>query len=306
MRASLSGTLATMGPGTPYAIAARFAYPDRPVIAFVGDGAFQMNGMNEMITVAKYWAGCPGRRLVFCVFNNQDLNQVTWEQRAMAGDPKYPGSQQIPDVPYAPYAELLGLKGVTATTPTRSARRGTRHSPRTSRWSWSSRSTRRSRRSRRTSRVAAGEEDRPRHGPKATPTRSASGEVATAAKVARAPAGTALMGRVIATSTRRSSASASRRTPIPTDAPESDGTLEWDSTTIVVVEVARRAAGPGWATPTPTAAAALIDEHLADSSGGGTRRLAASWRRWSRRPQRRPARGRRRRRSPPWTSRCGT
>jgi pyruvate dehydrogenase (quinone) len=113
MRASLSGTLATMGPGVPYAIAARFAYPDRAVIAFVGDGAFQMNGMNEMITVKRYadrLGGYPP--LVFCVFNNQDLNQVTWEQRAMAGDPKFMGSQSIPDVPYAKYAELLGLRGI--------------------------------------------------------------------------------------------------------------------------------------------------------------------------------------------------
>ncbi|MFE0930112.1 thiamine pyrophosphate-requiring protein [Streptomyces mutabilis] len=118
MRASLSGTLATMGPGTPYAIAARFAYPDRPVIAFVGDGAFQMNGMNEMITVKRYLDRLSGPApLVFCVFNNQDLNQVTWEQRAMAGDPKYPGSQDIPDVPYAAYAELLGLKGIVCTDP---------------------------------------------------------------------------------------------------------------------------------------------------------------------------------------------
>ncbi|NKQ57794.1 thiamine pyrophosphate-requiring protein [Amycolatopsis sp. K13G38] len=112
MRASLSGTLATMGPGTPYAIAAKFAYPDRPVIAFIGDGAFQMNGMNEMITVKRYADRLGGPPLVFCVFNNQDLNQVTWEQRAMAGEPKFPGSQDIPDVPYARYAELLGLRGV--------------------------------------------------------------------------------------------------------------------------------------------------------------------------------------------------
>jgi pyruvate dehydrogenase (quinone) len=118
MRASLSGTLATMGPGTPYAIAARFAYPDRPVIAFVGDGAFQMNGMNEMITVKRYLDRLSGPApFVFCVFNNQDLNQVTWEQRAMAGDPKYPGSQEIPDVPYAAYAQLLGLKGIVCDDP---------------------------------------------------------------------------------------------------------------------------------------------------------------------------------------------
>ncbi|GAA5113830.1 thiamine pyrophosphate-requiring protein [Haloechinothrix salitolerans] len=113
MRASLSGNLATMGPGVPYAIAAKFAYPDHPVIAFVGDGAMQMNGMNEMITVQRYLSQLDhGSPLIFCVFNNQDLNQVTWEQRAMAGDPKFPGSQSIPDIPYAKYAELVGLRGI--------------------------------------------------------------------------------------------------------------------------------------------------------------------------------------------------
>jgi pyruvate dehydrogenase (quinone) len=111
--ASLSGTLATMGPGVPYAIAAKFAHPQRPVIAFVGDGAFQMNGMNELITVKRYherWRENP--TLVVCVFNNQDLNQVTWEQRVLVGDPKFPGTQWIPDVPYARYAELLGFEGI--------------------------------------------------------------------------------------------------------------------------------------------------------------------------------------------------
>ena len=117
MRASLSGTLATMGPGVPYAIAAKFAYPDRPVIAVVGDGAFQMNGMNEMITVKRYLDRLTGSPLVFAIFNNQDLNQVTWEQRALAGDPKYPGSQYIPDVPYAEYAELIGLSGIYCDKP---------------------------------------------------------------------------------------------------------------------------------------------------------------------------------------------
>jgi pyruvate dehydrogenase (quinone) len=113
MMASLSGTLATMGPGVPYAIAAKFAHPSRPVISFVGDGAFQMNGMNELITVKRYherWQENP--TLVFCVFNNQDLNQVTWEQRVLSGDPKYPASQWIPDVPYARYAALLGFEGI--------------------------------------------------------------------------------------------------------------------------------------------------------------------------------------------------
>ena len=110
--ASLSGTLATMGPGTPYAIAAKLAHPERPVIALVGDGAFQMNGMNELITVKRYEDRFRDGGFVICVFNNQDLNQVTWEQRVLSGDPKYPGTQWIPSVPYAQYAELLGFEGI--------------------------------------------------------------------------------------------------------------------------------------------------------------------------------------------------
>jgi len=114
MLASLSGTLATMGPGVPYAVAAKFAFPERAVVAIVGDGAFQMNGMNEMLTVKRYWESHlkKGAPLVFCVFNNQDLNQVTWEQRVLSGDPRNPATQQIPDFPYARYAELVGFKGI--------------------------------------------------------------------------------------------------------------------------------------------------------------------------------------------------
>jgi pyruvate dehydrogenase (quinone) len=117
MMASLSGTLATMGPGVPYAIAAKFAHPERPVIALVGDGAFQMNGMNEMITIAKYWERWSDPRLVVLVLHNDDLNQVTWEQRAMEGDPKYEASQVLPDFPYARYAELLGFEGIRVDDP---------------------------------------------------------------------------------------------------------------------------------------------------------------------------------------------
>jgi pyruvate dehydrogenase (quinone) len=112
MQASLSGTLATMGPGMPYAIGAKFAHPQRPVFALVGDGAFQMNGMNELITVAKYWERWGDPRFVVMVLHNDDLNQVTWEQRAMEGDPKYEASQVLPDFPYARYAELLGFLGI--------------------------------------------------------------------------------------------------------------------------------------------------------------------------------------------------
>jgi pyruvate dehydrogenase (quinone) len=117
MMGSLSGTLATMGPGVPYAIAAKFAYPDRPVFALVGDGAMQMNGINELITIAKYRERWSDQRLIILVLNNRDLNQVTWEQRAMAGDPEFEGSQNVPDFPYAAYADLLGLKGIRVDTP---------------------------------------------------------------------------------------------------------------------------------------------------------------------------------------------
>jgi pyruvate dehydrogenase (quinone) len=117
MMASLSGNLATMGPGVPYAIAAKFAHPDRVVVACVGDGAMQMNGINELITIAKYWMRWSDPRLVVLVLNNRDLNQVTWEQRVFEGDPKYVASQDVPDFPYAEYAHSLGLDGVKVDRP---------------------------------------------------------------------------------------------------------------------------------------------------------------------------------------------
>ncbi|MGH7777943.1 MAG: thiamine pyrophosphate-requiring protein [Candidatus Dormibacterales bacterium] len=117
MKASLSGNLATMGPGVPYAIAAKFAYPDRPSIAMVGDGAMQMLGMNELLTAAKYYHEWQDPRLVFLVLNNEDLNQVTWEQRVLAGDPKYQASQSIPFLDFAKFAELVGLRGIRVERP---------------------------------------------------------------------------------------------------------------------------------------------------------------------------------------------
>ncbi|WP_129305710.1 thiamine pyrophosphate-requiring protein [Streptomyces sp. L2] len=117
MRGSLSGTLATMGPGVPYAIGAKFAHPDRPVIALVGDGAMQMNGLAEMITAAKYRDRWSDSRLVVGVWNNQDLNQVTWEMRAMEGAPQFLPSQSIPDVQYAAFARSLGLTGIRVEKP---------------------------------------------------------------------------------------------------------------------------------------------------------------------------------------------
>ena len=112
MRGTLSGTLATMGCGVPYAIGAKFAYPERPAYALVGDGAMQMNGINEMITIAKYWQDWTDPRLVVMVLHNDDLNQVTWELRAMGGSPQFLPSQQLPDFDYAGYARDLDLTGI--------------------------------------------------------------------------------------------------------------------------------------------------------------------------------------------------
>ncbi|OBK74641.1 thiamine pyrophosphate-requiring protein [Mycobacterium sp. 1274761.0] len=112
MRASVSGTLATMGCGVPYAIGAKFAHPDRPVIALVGDGAMQMNGLAELLTIRRYREHWADQRLVICVFHNNDLNQVTWELRAMGGAPKFEESQSLPDLSYADVARTMGLRAV--------------------------------------------------------------------------------------------------------------------------------------------------------------------------------------------------
>jgi pyruvate dehydrogenase (quinone) len=117
MMGSVSGTLATMGCAVPYAIAAKMAHPDRPVVALVGDGAMQMNGMLELITMAKYMHEWADRRLVVVVLNNRDLSYVTWEQRVQAGDPKFQAAQQLPDIPYARFAEMVGLAGARVETP---------------------------------------------------------------------------------------------------------------------------------------------------------------------------------------------
>ena len=117
MMASLSGNLATMGPGVPYAVAAKFAWPDRPVIALVGDGAMLMNGINCLITIADYWKEWSDPRLIVMVLANRDLNQVTWEQRVMAGDPKFEASQHVPKFAFASYAEMIGLCGIRVEKP---------------------------------------------------------------------------------------------------------------------------------------------------------------------------------------------
>ena len=117
MRGSLSGTLATMGPGVPYVIGAKWAHPDRPAIALVGDGAMQMNGLAELITIAHYWQQWADPHLVVAILHNNDLNQVTWEMRAMEGSPKFAESQTLPDVDYAAFARSLGLVGLNIDTP---------------------------------------------------------------------------------------------------------------------------------------------------------------------------------------------
>jgi pyruvate dehydrogenase (quinone) len=117
MKASISGNLATMACGAPYALAAKLAHPDRPVIACIGDGAMQMLGLNSLIDAAKYKDKWRDPRFIVLVLNNGDLNQVTWEMRVMSGDPKFKASQELPDFPYAKYAELLGFKGIRVDRP---------------------------------------------------------------------------------------------------------------------------------------------------------------------------------------------
>src|ERR1700739_2981831 len=119
MKGSLSGGLASLGAGTPYAVAAKFAFPERQVVAFMGDGAMQMNGLNVMITVAKYWKEWTTPNFIVMVLNNRDLNQVTWEERVQIGAGKTESTQAIPDMPYHKYATLLGLKGIFCDHPDR-------------------------------------------------------------------------------------------------------------------------------------------------------------------------------------------
>jgi pyruvate dehydrogenase (quinone) len=117
MMGSLSGSLASMGGAVPYAISAKFAYPERTVVCITGDGAMQMNGLNEMITVGKYWKQWSNPHIVFIVLNNRDLNQVSWEERIEGGDPRLPLTQELPDFPYAGFADSIGLTGIRINKP---------------------------------------------------------------------------------------------------------------------------------------------------------------------------------------------
>jgi pyruvate dehydrogenase (quinone) len=106
-----------MGSALPYGLAAKLAEPGRPVIALAGDGAMQMNGIAELITVAHRWRDWADPRFVVLVLNNRDLAEVSWEQRETEGDPRYPDSQTLPEFPYAGYAQLLGLTGIRVDDP---------------------------------------------------------------------------------------------------------------------------------------------------------------------------------------------
>jgi pyruvate dehydrogenase (quinone) len=117
MKTALSGTLATMCPAVPYALAAKFAYPDRPVIACLGDGAMQMLGNAALVDIAHYAERWPNKQCIVLVLHNNDLNQVTWEQRVLSGDPKLEASQVLPDFPFARYAEVIGLMGIRVDSP---------------------------------------------------------------------------------------------------------------------------------------------------------------------------------------------
>ncbi len=116
MNGNMSGTLATMLASMPYAVAAKFAHPGRPVVCTIGDGAFQMLGMNELLTVKRHWKSWKDPRFIILILNNQDLSQVSFEQRE-AGDPRWDTAQLVEDMDYAAYAELLGLKGIRVTDP---------------------------------------------------------------------------------------------------------------------------------------------------------------------------------------------
>ncbi|BCI55070.1 thiamine pyrophosphate-requiring protein [Mycolicibacterium litorale] len=113
--AHLSGYLASMGCALPYGVAAKLDAPHRPVVALVGDGAMQMSGLLELVTIADRWRSWPDPRFVVLVLHNSDLTEVSWEQREMEGNPRFTASQDVPRFPYADYAELLGLHGIRVT-----------------------------------------------------------------------------------------------------------------------------------------------------------------------------------------------
>ncbi len=117
MLGDLSGMLATMLAAMPYAIAAKFAFPDRPVICTIGDGAFQMLGMNELITIKKYMEEWTNKQFIILVLHNNDLTQVSWEMRTEDANPRWTDSQALQTMDYAAYAQIFGFHGIKVTKP---------------------------------------------------------------------------------------------------------------------------------------------------------------------------------------------
>ncbi len=305
--ASLSGNLATMGPGVPYVIAAKFAHPGRPAIALVGDGAMQMNGINGLITIAKYWPTWSDPRLVVGVLSNQDLNQVTWEERVLAGDPEYPTTQNVPRFDFAAYARQLGLTGIHVekpddiagawedairadrpcvidfvTDPERAAAAAAHYVRAGEALPDVDAEARRAREGRH----QAERQGHGRVGRAAPLLMSARGSATDRPAAGGARASASARGAARESAARgadplaggagdaRAGADAHPDAPIdridvsaytiPTDAPESDGTLAWDSTTLVLVEAhAGGATGVGF-TYEHHAAAAVVADPLAD------------------------------------------
>jgi pyruvate dehydrogenase (quinone) len=116
MLGDLSGRLASMLASMPYAVAAKFAHSDRTVICTIGDGAFQMLGMNELITIKKHMGSWMSQRFIILVLHNNDLSQVSWEMRTEDGNPVWRTAQDVESVDYAGWAELLGFTAIRLTS----------------------------------------------------------------------------------------------------------------------------------------------------------------------------------------------
>ncbi len=231
MKASLSGGLASLGAGTPYAVAGKMAFPDRTVIACMGDGAMQMNGLNVMITISKYWKQWSNPRLIVLVLNNRDLNQVTWEERVQLGEGKTELTQSIPDFPYHKYAELIGLKGIFVDRSRQGGRRLGRGA--VGRSSGDPRGLYGSECSAAAAAYhAQGCQELHVHDARRARTRQRPEEQREGA-LDQHPA----RKRLGYESGRSDRQGARRAFTIPTDKPEADGTIAWDSTTLVVVEI---------------------------------------------------------------------
>jgi pyruvate dehydrogenase (quinone) len=114
MMYSLSGTLASMANGLPYAIAAQVAYPDRQVIAFVGDGGFSML-MAEFVTAVKYQLP-----IKVVVIKNNTLGMIKWEQMVFLGHPEY--GCELEPIDFAAIAKAMGAEGFLVWEPAQCGR----------------------------------------------------------------------------------------------------------------------------------------------------------------------------------------